>query len=187
MVWSTNDQELLTGGPKQKPAQPAFSRGPVPASNGSAVGREGRLEAGCTGGRRQVMYRFHIGDSWGRAYAYHGAGPAITVTKAVRPTTAAPGVTLTYSYRVTNTGKVTLTGVAAVDDRLGAVPLRVSAARRPHLGGVIGSNCPAKISAGMLLTTASFTAGSAGSISLVVRRPTITALSCSLQLLLNKE
>jgi uncharacterized repeat protein (TIGR01451 family) len=50
-------------------------------------------------------------------------GPALAVSKAVTPTTAAPGDTLTYTYRLTNTGQMVLSGVVAVDDRLGAVPL----------------------------------------------------------------
>jgi uncharacterized repeat protein (TIGR01451 family) len=52
--------------------------------------------------------------------------PAITVTKTADVAVARAGQTLTYTYRVTNTGNVPLSGLLAHDDRLGAVPLAVT-------------------------------------------------------------
>ncbi len=49
--------------------------------------------------------------------------PAITITKLVNTSTANIGDTITYTYRVTNTGNVTLTGVTASDDKLGQIAL----------------------------------------------------------------
>ena len=49
--------------------------------------------------------------------------PAITVTKTANVSSAEVGETITYTYRVTNAGKVNLTGIVAHDDRLGAVTL----------------------------------------------------------------
>jgi uncharacterized repeat protein (TIGR01451 family) len=50
-------------------------------------------------------------------------GPDLAVAKTVTPSTGAPGETITYTYRVTNSGDLSLNGIIAVDDRLGAVPL----------------------------------------------------------------
>jgi parallel beta-helix repeat protein len=49
--------------------------------------------------------------------------PAIVVAKTASAATAEVGWTITYTYRLTNTGNVGLSGVVAHDDRLGAVPL----------------------------------------------------------------
>lgn len=49
--------------------------------------------------------------------------PDIQVRKVANTDTAYPGETITYTYRVTNTGSVTLVAVTAVDDRLGPVPI----------------------------------------------------------------
>jgi uncharacterized repeat protein (TIGR01451 family) len=49
--------------------------------------------------------------------------PAISVVKTVTPTVANVGDTVTYTYVVTNTGNVELTGVTLNDDRLGAITL----------------------------------------------------------------
>jgi uncharacterized repeat protein (TIGR01451 family) len=48
---------------------------------------------------------------------------AITVTKTANVSAVEVGETITYTYRVTNTGNVTLDPVSAHDDRLGAVTL----------------------------------------------------------------
>lgn len=55
------------------------------------------------------------------------SSPALAIAKSVSPAVAAPGVTLTYSYHLTNTGDVTLDSLIAEDDRLGA-----AGARRHH-------------------------------------------------------
>jgi uncharacterized repeat protein (TIGR01451 family) len=47
--------------------------------------------------------------------------PSITVTKTASPKPAMVGQIITYTYRVTNTGNVNLTGLIAMDDRLGPV------------------------------------------------------------------
>ena len=54
------------------------------------------------------------------------SSPALTVLKAADPSPANVGQTITYTYRLTNSGDVTLTGILAVDDALGAVPLAVT-------------------------------------------------------------
>ena len=49
--------------------------------------------------------------------------PAVTIEKTVdQATFSAPG-TATYSYKITNTGNMTLTGLALNDDILGAITL----------------------------------------------------------------
>jgi uncharacterized repeat protein (TIGR01451 family) len=49
-------------------------------------------------------------------------GPAaISVTKTASAFAAEAGRTITYTYRVTNSGAVTLSGIVGVDDKLGAV------------------------------------------------------------------
>ena len=48
--------------------------------------------------------------------------PAIAVSKSANVTQATVGDTITYTYRITNTGNITLTTVSATDDRLGALP-----------------------------------------------------------------
>jgi hypothetical protein len=45
----------------------------------------------------------------------------ITILKDVTPTSGAPGDTVTYSYKVTNSGKVTLYDVKVTDDKLGTI------------------------------------------------------------------
>lgn len=47
---------------------------------------------------------------------------AITIDKTANPTTATVGDQITYTYRITNTGQVTLTGVVLFDDELGTFP-----------------------------------------------------------------
>ncbi|UCC89077.1 MAG: DUF11 domain-containing protein, partial [Anaerolineales bacterium] len=49
--------------------------------------------------------------------------PALTVNKAANMALAEVGQTITYTYRLTNTGNVTLTGLSASDDKLGPVIL----------------------------------------------------------------
>ncbi len=49
--------------------------------------------------------------------------PALTITKVADKTEAAPGDTITYTYRVTNTGDVDLSNIVAHDDKLGSVLL----------------------------------------------------------------
>jgi len=53
----------------------------------------------------------------------HVVGPAIQVVKQASASTARVGETITYTYSVENVGDVTLTGVNASDDRLGAIAL----------------------------------------------------------------
>jgi uncharacterized repeat protein (TIGR01451 family) len=48
--------------------------------------------------------------------------PALGVTKRANVNTAQVGQTITYTYRVTNTGNITLTAITANDDILGSVP-----------------------------------------------------------------
>ncbi|MEJ2558365.1 MAG: PKD domain-containing protein, partial [Anaerolineae bacterium] len=48
---------------------------------------------------------------------------AIEVGKEANVETASMGQTITYTYRVTNTGSITLTNISAEDDRLGAISL----------------------------------------------------------------
>jgi hypothetical protein len=45
----------------------------------------------------------------------------ILIEKSVTPTSGAPGDTVTYSYKVTNTGEVTLFNVLVTDDKLGTI------------------------------------------------------------------
>jgi uncharacterized repeat protein (TIGR01451 family) len=49
--------------------------------------------------------------------------PAIRVAKDANPSAARVGETITYLYAITNTGDVTLTDIAAGDDRLGSIRL----------------------------------------------------------------
>ncbi len=49
--------------------------------------------------------------------------PAVTLTKSVDKNTFDATGTATYTYRLTNTGNVTLTGLTLTDDKLGSVPL----------------------------------------------------------------
>lgn len=51
---------------------------------------------------------------------------AITITKMANVETAGVGETITYTYRVTNTGTVNLSDLTAVDTPLGVVPLEQS-------------------------------------------------------------
>jgi uncharacterized delta-60 repeat protein len=50
-------------------------------------------------------------------------GPALTLSKQANISLAQVGQRITYTYRLTNTGNITLTSLAAEDDRLGPVPL----------------------------------------------------------------
>ena len=68
------------------------------------------------------------GGGWSHIVFYYCvptfvAEPAISVVKTPSATSAVIGDTITYNYGVTNTGDVTLTGVTAVDDLLGAITL----------------------------------------------------------------
>jgi LPXTG-motif cell wall-anchored protein len=45
----------------------------------------------------------------------------ILIVKSVTPTSGAPGDTVTYSYKVTNTGEVTLFNIKVTDDKLGLI------------------------------------------------------------------
>jgi uncharacterized repeat protein (TIGR01451 family) len=54
------------------------------------------------------------------------SGPALTVSKSVTPANANPGTTVTYTYAITNSGNVTLSNLAANDDRLGPITLTAS-------------------------------------------------------------
>jgi len=51
------------------------------------------------------------------------SSPAIEIGKSASVITAAPGDTITYTYRVTNTGDVSLGSITATDDQLGPVTL----------------------------------------------------------------
>jgi uncharacterized repeat protein (TIGR01451 family) len=57
---------------------------------------------------------------------FGNAGAELSVSKVATPTLASPGETVTYTYYVTNTGDLSLTGVIAVDDPLGTVTLGAS-------------------------------------------------------------
>lgn len=52
--------------------------------------------------------------------------PSITVTQTASATPAMVGQTITYTYRVTNSGNVILTSLTAVDDQLGSVSLAMT-------------------------------------------------------------
>src|SRR5262245_39131675 len=47
--------------------------------------------------------------------------PRLVVSKRANPTTARVGETITYTYRITNTGNVSLTELSVVDEQLGPV------------------------------------------------------------------
>jgi len=51
------------------------------------------------------------------------AVPGIAITKTPSTSVAQPGDTITYTYRIRNTGPVPVSGLTVVDDPLGAVPL----------------------------------------------------------------
>ena len=51
------------------------------------------------------------------------ATPRLVVSKRANPTTARVGETITYTYRITNSGSIPLTTLVARDDRLGEVDL----------------------------------------------------------------
>lgn len=57
---------------------------------------------------------------------FGNAGAGLSTSKVVNAGTASPGETVTYTYYVTNTGDVSLSGVIAVDDPLGTVTLGAS-------------------------------------------------------------
>jgi uncharacterized repeat protein (TIGR01451 family) len=55
---------------------------------------------------------------------YLTSSPAILVSKSASLTEALVGQTITYTFRITNSGNVTLDPVTALDDKLGPVPLQ---------------------------------------------------------------
>jgi uncharacterized repeat protein (TIGR01451 family) len=57
---------------------------------------------------------------------FGNASTELSITKVANPVLASPGETITYTYYVTNTGDLSLSGVIAVDDALGAVTLGAS-------------------------------------------------------------
>ncbi len=69
------------------------------------------------------------GDSLQEAFKFHIISPvdvptpSISLTKEASVTEATVGTQITYSYTVTNTGDVTLTGVTLTDDKLGVIAL----------------------------------------------------------------
>ncbi|WP_282296333.1 OmpA family protein [Stenotrophomonas sp. PS02289] len=108
------------------------------------------------------------------------AGPAMTVTKTANPTTyASVGQSISYSYAVTNTGNVSLSGVAVVDDRIAAVSCPVTT-----LAPGASTTCTATylitqadLDAGSVTNTATTTATPAqGTLAPVVAQATITAV-----------
>jgi uncharacterized repeat protein (TIGR01451 family) len=59
--------------------------------------------------------------------------PSIQLVKTADVLTAAPGQTITYTYLITNTGNVTLTGIVLNDDKLGSITLGATSLT-PKLG-----------------------------------------------------
>src|SRR5690606_20144609 len=49
--------------------------------------------------------------------------PALTVSKVASVDSARVGDTITYTYRITNTGGLTFTTITAIDDKLGEITL----------------------------------------------------------------
>jgi len=80
--------------------------------------------------------------------------PGIQVSKTASTETATAGQTLTYTYRVTNTGNVNLSNLEASDDRLGAVTLgAVTLTPGQSTGGVLTYVVKADDLPGPLLNT----------------------------------
>jgi uncharacterized repeat protein (TIGR01451 family) len=62
----------------------------------------------------------------GEPLMFGNASTKLSVAKVANPVLASPSETVTYTYYVTNTGDVSLTGVIALDDPLGTVTLGAS-------------------------------------------------------------
>jgi hypothetical protein len=64
--------------------------------------------------------------------------PAITIVKRANVTTTEVGQTIIYTYRVTNSGTITLTGITGSDDKLGPVTFSPDIlAPNQDVGGVL--------------------------------------------------
>jgi uncharacterized repeat protein (TIGR01451 family) len=86
------------------------------------------------------------------------ASPALQLTKSANPTTvSAPGGTITYSYSVTNTGNVTMTGVSIADPHSGLSALTYT---WPGAVGVLAPGQVATATATYRVTQADIDAGS---------------------------
>jgi uncharacterized repeat protein (TIGR01451 family) len=87
-----------------------------------------------------------------------GNHPTIRITKTVNVNSAHVGQIITYTYRITNTGNITLTGLTAYDDKLGQAvlspttlaPNQVATGKLTHL--VAGSNLPGPLTNTVIVT-----------------------------------
>ena len=71
---------------------------------------------------RKLMLNVDSGETI-RCVSYSAVPGKIKVSKSANRSQATVGETITYTYRITNSGAVTLTGVIAVDDQLGPIAL----------------------------------------------------------------
>ncbi len=84
--------------------------------------------------------------------------PAISVAKSASTGSASVGDLITYTYRLTNSGDITLTNVMAVDDKLGAVTLPTTTlAPGAATGGVLTYTVAAGDLPGPLVNTVTVT------------------------------